>query len=138
MSAQPLAGVAGQRGRTGDHRPVFQIISQVGSQGLGRLITVGWVFFNGFQDNRVEVAGKHVDTAEEGSLFGEMALVDGSVRSARAVAEGKTLLVPVGLQRFKFLVQASPDFSLAVMRTMADRLRTTTGRLYDEPGGSAG
>jgi len=73
-------------------------------------------------DTVVEIVGPN-------GAFGEMALVDGSPRSARAICIGKTELVPVGLQRFRFLVQASPDFSLAIMKMMADRVRARTHHL---------
>lgn len=82
---------------------------------------------------RLEIDGQPLEIVEPGGLFGEMALVDGSVRSARAVAVEPVLLVPIGLKRFKFLIQAAPDFSLTVMRVMAERLRTANERLRDAP-----
>jgi CRP-like cAMP-binding protein len=82
----------------------------------------------------LDLGGETLESVGPGGLFGEMALVDGSVRSARAVAAEPTLLVPIGLKRFKFLIQAAPDFSLTVMRVMAERLRTANARLLDEKG----
>lgn len=60
---------------------------------------------------------------QEGSLFGEMALLDSGPRSATAVAKTDCRLVPVDRKRFLFLVQNTPFFSLEVMKVMADRLR---------------
>lgn len=68
-------------------------------------------------------------TVGEGEPFGEMALIDDEPRSGRAVAVGATELIPIGLKRFKFLVQASPEFSLMLMRVMADRLRSMNRRV---------
>lgn len=85
---------------------------------------------------RLCIGDRELETVGPGGSFGEMALIDGSPRSARAVCVGETELVAIGLERFRFLVQASPDFSLAVMKTMADRLRERTRSPAPE-GGSA-
>ncbi len=70
-----------------------------------------------------------IETVKQGEAFGEMALVDDAPRSARAVCVGPTELIPIGRERFKFLVQASPEFSLTIMRMMAGRLRARTRHL---------
>ena len=75
------------------------------------------------------VADTVVETLREGEPFGEMALIEDEPRSARAVALGSTELIPIGLRRFKFLVQASPDFSLLLMQYMSRRLRAMTRRV---------
>jgi CRP-like cAMP-binding protein len=67
--------------------------------------------------------GKVIDSAGPDSIFGEMALIDQSPRSATAVARTPCKVVPVDQKRFTFMVQQTPFFSLQVMRTMADRLR---------------
>lgn len=77
----------------------------------------------------LSVGDRLLETVGPGGAFGEMALIDGSPRSANAVCVGRTELVPIGLERFKFLVQAAPEFSLAVMKTMAERLRARTSEL---------
>jgi len=59
--------------------------------------------------------------------FGEMAIVDGSPRSATAVAVTDTKLAVLDRQRFLFLVQETPMFALQVMSSIAERLRTATG-----------
>jgi CRP-like cAMP-binding protein len=84
----------------------------------------------------LELGDQRLETVGSGGLFGEMSLIDGSARSARAVATEPTLLVPIGLQRFKFLIQAAPDFSLNVMGVMAERLRASNARLLEgsDPG----
>ena len=59
--------------------------------------------------------------------FGEMAIVDGSPRSATAVAVTDTKLAVLVRQRFLFLVQETPMFALQVMSSIAERLRAATG-----------
>ena len=59
-----------------------------------------------------------------GEIFGEMALIDGSPRSANAFARSDVTLIPVNEKQFVFLVGQLPYFALGVMRVLADRLRT--------------
>lgn len=59
-----------------------------------------------------------------GDIFGEMALIDGSPRSASAVARSDVTLIPVNEKQFVFLVGQLPYFALGVMRVLAERLRT--------------
>jgi len=66
---------------------------------------------------------KVITTIEEGGLFGEMALIDGSPRSATARAGEDCELTGIRERVFLFLVHETPYFALDVMRTLADRLR---------------
>ena len=56
-------------------------------------------------------------------MFGEMALIDGSPRSATAVASEACELAPIDKAAFAHLVRQDPDFALRVMRLLAQRLR---------------
>ena len=56
-------------------------------------------------------------------VFGEMALIDHSPRSAKAVAKTDCNIAVLDHHQFLFLVQETPLFALHVMSTMADRLR---------------
>jgi CRP/FNR family transcriptional regulator, cyclic AMP receptor protein len=56
-------------------------------------------------------------------VFGEMALIDSSPRSATAVATVDSKLAVIDQHRFLFLVQETPMFALQVMSAMAERLR---------------
>jgi CRP-like cAMP-binding protein len=56
-------------------------------------------------------------------VFGEMALVDSSPRSATAVATKDSVLAVIDKHRFLFLVQETPMFALQVMSAMAARVR---------------
>jgi len=69
------------------------------------------------------VRGKLVEHLSTGGVLGEMALIDKTPRSATAVAVTDCKLVAIDERRFKFLVQQTPNFSLQLMRIIADRLR---------------
>jgi len=59
-----------------------------------------------------------------GEHFGEMALIDGSPRSATAVAvQDNTKLVILDKAKFLYLVQQQPEFAFAMMETLSQRIR---------------
>lgn len=68
---------------------------------------------------------RYLDTAEPGSIVGEMALIDHDVRSATCTAKTDCRLVPVNQKQFLFMVQETPNFAIRVMHIMAERLRNT-------------
>ena len=78
-----------------------------------------------------------VETAERGALLGEMALIDNSPRSASAVARTPCRLVAINRKRFIFMVQQTPNFSIHVMKVMAERLRRMDGLLVSNRGEAA-
>jgi CRP/FNR family cyclic AMP-dependent transcriptional regulator len=84
------------------------------------------------KSGRVEVrlGNRVLDTLPELSIFGEMALVDHSPRSATVVAATDTTIVPVGEKQFLFLVSRTPHFALNVMRVLAQRLRSANRAVY--------
>jgi CRP/FNR family transcriptional regulator, cyclic AMP receptor protein len=68
--------------------------------------------------------GDHtVETAGEGDVFGEMALIDKSKRAATAIATAPTSLAMIDQREFLFLVHETPTFAIQVMSSLADRLR---------------
>jgi CRP-like cAMP-binding protein len=71
----------------------------------------------------IQVDGKLMETAGPGGVFGEMALIDTSQRSATAMAKTDCTLVPIDETKFKIVVHNTPFFAIQVMRVMADRLR---------------
>jgi CRP/FNR family cyclic AMP-dependent transcriptional regulator len=71
----------------------------------------------------IERDGKVVETLSSGGIFGEMALIDGSPRAATARAKTACEVAPVTEKSFLFLVHETPFFAIAVMRTLAERLR---------------
>ena len=66
---------------------------------------------------------RHFETLGPDGIFGEMALIDDSPRSATAVALTDVTLAPIKENQFLFLVQNAPFFALSVMRVLARRLR---------------
>jgi len=77
----------------------------------------------------ISVRGKRVETAKTGTIFGEMALIDNSPRSATVVAVEDCSLIAINATRFSALTREAPDFALHVMRAMADRLRNAGRQL---------
>lgn len=77
----------------------------------------------------IKVGGSVVESISPGSIFGEMALIDNSPRSATAVAKTDCKVVPLDQRRFQFLVQETPFFALQVMSIMANRLRNANSRM---------
>ena len=69
------------------------------------------------------IGGKVVEVAEPGSLIGEMALIDSSVRSATAITRSVCRMISINSSQFDLLVRESPEFARHVMEVMADRLR---------------
>ena len=62
-------------------------------------------------DSNVYLASFH-----GGDMFGEMALVEGGVRTGTAtIAQEGTVLVAVNQSRFVYLVSQQPAFALSVM-----------------------
>ena len=61
---------------------------------------------------------------ESGEMFGEMALVDQTPRSAAATAvEDDTRLVVLDRARFMYYLRYEPEFALLVMTTLCERIR---------------
>jgi CRP-like cAMP-binding protein len=71
----------------------------------------------------IERRGHVMETLGGGGIFGEMALIDGSPRSATVRARTDCEVAPINEKSFLFLVHETPYFAIAVMRTLADRLR---------------
>ena len=73
------------------------------------------------------------ETVSVGSIVGEMAIVDGSPRSATVRAIQPSIVIPVDERRFLFMVQQTPFFALRVMRVMTERLRAMNERSLKAP-----
>ena len=71
----------------------------------------------------VFVRGKLVETAGSGAILGELAMIDGSPRSATVIAKSDSNLMAIDLIRFLAVARERPDFALYIMRSMAERLR---------------
>lgn len=78
--------------------------------------------------------GVEVDTVEHaGEFFGEMALIDGSLRSATAIAgEDNTELEVLDRDGFLEMIKTNPEFALLVMHKLSDRVRLGNERRLAE------
>lgn len=88
-------------------------------------------------DGEVEIA--KVDGARKtsivklgkGEFFGEMAVIDGSARSATAIASApNTKVMRINHARFVYLVSQQPAFALMVMDALSKRLRASNAVIY--------
>ena len=77
----------------------------------------------------IKVHGATVEEVGAGGMFGEMALIDHSPRSATVVAAADTELVPINERLFVILVQDTPFFALDVMRVLVERIRLMNQRV---------
>jgi CRP/FNR family transcriptional regulator, cyclic AMP receptor protein len=77
----------------------------------------------------IHVRGQPVEEVGPGGIFGEMALIDKSTRSATVVAVGDAEIIPVNERLFVILVQDAPYFALDVMRTLVARIRAMNRRI---------
>ncbi len=66
-----------------------------------------------------------------GEVFGEMALIDSSPRSATVTAEVDTVVTPIGEKQFLFMTSEAPYFALSLMRVLVQRLRAANTSLPD-------
>ena len=67
-----------------------------------------------------------IETVGQGGIFGELALVDSSPRSATAIAGDDCTLVMVEQRSFNDLLRRVPGLGLEIMKVMASRLRRTS------------
>ena len=70
-------------------------------------------------------------TLGKGEFFGEMAVIDGSARSATAIAAAAdTKVMRINHARFVYLVSQQPAFALMVMDALSKRLRASNTRNF--------
>ena len=106
-----------------DEFEVDEVIFEEGSTGRELFVVL---------DGKVDIAkvngaGKTVlVTLGKGEFFGEMAVIDGSSRSATAIAAApKTRVMRINHARFVYLVSQQPAFALMVMDALSKRLRAS-------------
>src|SRR5207302_814628 len=83
-------------------------------------------------DGKVEIAKMNgasktvIVTLGKGEFFGEMAVIDGSSRSATAIAAApNTRVMRINHARFVYLVSQQPAFALMIMDALSKRLRAS-------------
>jgi CRP/FNR family transcriptional regulator, cyclic AMP receptor protein len=70
-------------------------------------------------------------TLGKGEFFGEMAVIDGSSRSATAIAASQnTRVMRINHARFVYLVSQQPAFALMIMDALSKRLRASNDRTF--------
>jgi CRP/FNR family transcriptional regulator, cyclic AMP receptor protein len=73
-------------------------------------------------------------TLGKGEFFGEMAVIDGSSRSATAVAASpNTRVMRINHARFVYLVSQQPAFALMIMDALSKRLRASNTVTFRAP-----
>ena len=96
--------------------PAHEVLFREGEQGDRMYVVL---------EGRVDilVGDNVIETASEGDIVGEMALIDNAPRSASVIANTECRLVGIDRDRFHLLVQRNPAFSTHVMKVLANRLR---------------
>jgi len=77
---------------------------------------------------KITIKGGIVARAGQGGVFGEMALVDQSVRAATATAETDCSLLAINRNAFLQLVKTSPAFGAALLTSLAKRAKDMAER----------
>ncbi len=103
------------------HHPLNKVIMKEGEAGIFMYIVV---------EGRVAVSikDKVVERVGPGGVFGEMALVNQSPRAATATAETDCSLLTVNRNDFLALVKSRPEFGVALLKSVAERMRHLTAR----------
>ena len=107
---------------------VGEVIFEEGSSGRELFVVL---------DGQVEIAKLGgadkavIVTLGKGEFFGEMAVIDGSSRSATAIAAApKTRVMRINHARFVYLVSQQPAFALMIMDALSKRLRASNDLNY--------
>lgn len=72
---------------------------------------------------RVAPKSRRPVTLRPGDFFGELALLDGGPRTATVEADGEVLTLEIGRTGFAKLLRQEPQLTLALLKTLAGRLR---------------
>jgi CRP-like cAMP-binding protein len=85
------------------------------------------------QDGEVELILHEniIETIGPGEFFGEMAMITGEPHTGTARAKTNIRLVPVDKTRFLFMVQETPNFAVAVMKVLIERLARVNTELSE-------
>jgi CRP/FNR family transcriptional regulator, cyclic AMP receptor protein len=82
---------------------------------------------------RVSPEGREIVVAvrDEGAILGELAAIDGGVRSTSASALGPVELIAVPFDDFRTLLDTRPAITRALLDVLAERLRESTDRVLE-------
>lgn len=71
---------------------------------------------------------KNIDILETGEIFGEMAILDNSPRSASAIAYDDVVALEFNKENFEILLKGSPVIGLRLLKTFVKRIYTQKRR----------
>lgn len=71
----------------------------------------------------IVASGTILENIGPNGIFGELALLDGSPRSATAVALEPTEVAVIDERAFVYMVEQDPKIALQLLRRLAERLR---------------
>jgi CRP-like cAMP-binding protein len=71
--------------------------------------------------------GRSAKRLGAGDFFGEMALLDGEVRSATVTAETEVHVMRISRRRFLQMLERDPKLAIMMLKALAARLRTAEG-----------
>jgi CRP/FNR family cyclic AMP-dependent transcriptional regulator len=84
------------------------------------------------------VGDRQVGSVQQGEIFGELASITHSPRSATAIAKTRCRLIALDEKQFRAALREHPEFSLTMMSLMVGRLRKMIARLNADAGVPAG
>jgi CRP/FNR family transcriptional regulator, cyclic AMP receptor protein len=119
LLASLQAGLGGQATVRYERGKIIMVAGQAGA--LMYVVLEGTV--------GIQIRGAVIERVGPGGVFGEMALVDQSPRSANAVAETDCGLLAINRNVFLSLVKSDPTFGIALLGATAERVRNTAAGL---------
>jgi CRP-like cAMP-binding protein len=79
----------------------------------------------------VRRTGKRSVKLHRGDFFGELALLDAAPRTATVEAESEVLTMRLGRTAFQKVLESEPKVALAMLRTLASRMRESAPSAVD-------
>jgi CRP-like cAMP-binding protein len=99
-------------------RPVGTLLTRQGRDG-----GLMFVIVEGTAEVVSGAAGKVIGRLGPGDVVGELSLIDGGTRSASVVATSPVVVLEIARDDFQSLVQRSPKFVKALLRSLSLRVR---------------
>ena len=139
LSGIPSAGEVKESPRVFDKQLLASLVTGLGDEAQqrhdrGKVIMVAGqtgAFMYVVLEGRVSISirGAVVQFVGPGGIFGEMALVDQSPRTANATAESDCVLLAINRQVFINMVKTNPQFGSSLLTAVAERVRNTAAGL---------